>query len=232
MEKSQECLICGERLVYFECEREMQCFICKKTQMTRCACKNGHYVCDACHTDGIYSIVSVCEKEESHNPFVVLERLMSMPFCHMHGPEHHVLVGVSLLTAYRNAGGKVDFDKAFSEIKSRMEKVPGGACGFWGACGAGISAGAFVSAVTGANPLSYQEWGFANEMTGSALSEIGKIGGPRCCKRNSYLAILKAIDFCRERLHVTMQSSDVFCIRSEENAQCIKERCPFWKKGK
>lgn len=27
-----------------------------------------------------------------------------------------------------------------------------GACGFWGACGAGISAGMFVSIVTGSTP--------------------------------------------------------------------------------
>jgi hypothetical protein len=29
--------------------------------------------------------------------------LMAMPFCHMHGPEHHVMVGAALLTAYHNA---------------------------------------------------------------------------------------------------------------------------------
>ncbi|MCQ2563482.1 MAG: DUF5714 domain-containing protein [Mogibacterium sp.] len=28
---------------------------------------------------------------------------MSMPFCHMHGPEHHVMVGSALLTAYKQA---------------------------------------------------------------------------------------------------------------------------------
>lgn len=29
--------------------------------------------------------------------------------CHMHGPEHHVMVGAALLTAYKNAGGAIDF---------------------------------------------------------------------------------------------------------------------------
>ena len=49
-----------------------------------------------------------------------------MPFCHMHGPEHHIMVGSALLTAYHNAGGQIDLPKALSEMISRGSKVPGG----------------------------------------------------------------------------------------------------------
>lgn len=31
--------------------------------------------------------------------------------CHMHGPEHHIMVGAALLTAYKNAGGDIDLGK-------------------------------------------------------------------------------------------------------------------------
>lgn len=41
---------------------------------------------------------------------------MSMPFCHMHGPEHHVMVGSALLTAYKNAGGEIELKKALHEM--------------------------------------------------------------------------------------------------------------------
>ena len=58
----------------------------------------------------------------------------------MHGPEHHIMVGAALLTAYKNAGGEIDLQQALVEMMSRGRSVPGGACGFWGACGAGISA--------------------------------------------------------------------------------------------
>ena len=68
-----------------------------------------------------------------------MEEMMSMPSCHMHGPEHHVMVGSALLTAYKNAGGEIDLQKALHEMYCRGKAVPGGACGFWGACGAGVS---------------------------------------------------------------------------------------------
>lgn len=62
--------------------------------------------------------------------------MMSLPTCHMHGPEHHIMVGASLITAYHNAGGELEMDWALSEIVRRGKQVPGGACGNWGACGA------------------------------------------------------------------------------------------------
>ena len=72
---------------------------------------------------------------------IILNQMMSRPSCHMHGPEHHIMVGMALLTAYRNSGGNIDLKKALAEMSSRGRSVPGGACGFWGACGAGISTG-------------------------------------------------------------------------------------------
>ena len=157
---------------------------------------------------------------------------MALPFCGgkkapMHGPEHHVMVGSALLTAYKNAGGKIDLPKALSEMQARGKKVPGGACGFWGACGAGVSAGMFVSIVTGSTPLAKEAWGLSNKMTTSALGAIGEVGGPRCCKRDSYLSIIKAVEFAKEHLGVEMELGRIKCIHSALNNQCIGARCPF-----
>ena len=91
------------------------------------------------------------------------------------------------------------------EMMNRGRSVPGGACGFWGACGAGISTGMFVSIITKTSPLTQESWGLSNLMTSKALGEIGKIGGPRCCKRDSYLEILSAIDFVKEHFDVEME---------------------------
>lgn len=41
----------------------------------------------------------------------------------------------------------MDLESALREMYSRGRAVPGGACGFWGARGAGISAGRFLAAV-------------------------------------------------------------------------------------
>ncbi len=222
-----ECLICGAPLKYLENEIQMECALCHKKESTKTACTNGHYVCDECHTSGIDTVIGICLKSNSKNPIEILKKLMAQPFCHMHGPEHHIMVGSALLTAYKNSGGEIDLHKALVEMQSRGKKVPGGVCGFWGACGAGISSGMFVSIVTGSTPLANEAWGLSNLMTSSALNAIGKVGGPRCCKRDSYLAITEAVKFVKEKLGVEMQLGEIKCTHSAQNNQCIGERCPF-----
>ncbi len=228
----EECLICKAPLEYLTEDIEMECAICHKKEKSKTRCVAGHYVCNECHTNGIDAIFGVCLNEFSKDPIDILNELMSLPFCHMHGPEHHVLVGASLLTAYRNAGGNIDLAKALSEIKNRGQSVPGGACGFWGACGAGISAGMFISIVSGSTPLAIKPFGLSNRMTAKALDAIGSVGGPRCCKRDSYLAILQAVGFVKEHLGVEMECGEVACRFSPLNNQCIRLRCPFFKPTK
>ena len=64
-------------------------------------------------------------------------------------------------------------------------------------------------------------------MTARALDSIGKVGGPRCCKRDSFLAVLAAVDFVREHLEVEMERTTPLCSYSAQNSQCIGGRCPF-----
>lgn len=224
---NEECLICKAPLEYLTDNTQMECAICHKTELSKTRCVNGHYICSECHTRGMDSIFSLCLNEASRNPVEILEKMMSLLFCHMHGPEHHVMVGAALLTAYSNSGGKLDLEKALAEMYSRGKSVPGGACGFWGACGAGISAGMYISIVTGSTPLAGGAWGLSNRMTSAALAKIGEVGGPRCCKRDSYLAITAAVEFTREHLGVEMELGKISCTRSAMNNQCIGGRCPF-----
>ena len=223
----EECLVCKAPLEYLTQDEMMECVICHKQELSKARCVKGHYVCSECHMKGMDVIFGLCISETSRDPIAVLEKMMSMPFCHMHGPEHHVLVGAALLTAYKNAGGELDLTKALQEMYSRGKAVPGGVCGFWGACGAGISAGQFISIVTGSTPLAVEPWGLSNRMTAKALGIIGDVGGPRCCKRNAYLAILAAIDYAAEHLNVHMEKPAPVCTRSGQNNQCIGKRCPF-----
>ena len=222
-----ECLICKASLEYLEEDILMECEVCHKKEYSKTRCVNGHYVCSECHTKGMDSIIGVCLQTSSKNPIEIMEKLMSMEFCHMHGPEHHVMVGAALITAYKNAGGNVELDKALSEMYRRGKEVPGGACGFWGACGAGISSGIFMSIITKATPLATEAWGLSNQMTSRALGKIGEIGGPRCCKRDSYLAILEAVNFTKEKLGICMEIKEVRCTHFSKNNQCLKKQCPF-----
>ena len=224
---SEECLICKSKLEYLESDVWMECAICHKQEKSKARCVQGHYVCNECHTNGMDEILSVCLKESSRNPVEIMEKMMSMGFCHMHGPEHHVMVGAALLTAYKNAGGEMDLSSALIEMYSRGKQVPGGVCGFWGACGAGISTGIYMAIVTQSNPLAKEAWSLSNQMTASALHVIGQNGGPRCCKRDSYLAITEAVRFTKEKLGIQMEMNDIVCSRSELNNQCLQEKCLF-----
>lgn len=224
---NEECLICGAPLVYLSQDTLMECAICHKQEFSKTRCVEGHFVCNDCHTAGLDTIMAVCLVDTSRNPVEVLERLMSMPFCHMHGPEHHVLVGAALLTAYRNAGGDVELEDALSEMMIRGRQVPGGACGYWGACGASLSTGMFLSIVTRNTPLATESWHLSNQMTATALGMVAEHGGPRCCKRDSYLSVLAAIDFVKKNLGIEMEKPTIVCHRSSQNNQCIGINCPF-----
>ena len=225
----EECLICEALLEYLEKDEIMECAICHRKESSKTRCKKGHYICNACHTEGMDVIVGMCLKETSKNPVEIIEKMMEQPFCHMHGPEHHVMVGSALLIAYKNAGGDIDLQQTLDEMTNRGKSVPGGACGLWGACGAGMSAGMFVSIITKSTPLAVEPFRLSHLMTAKALEEIGMAGGPRCCKRDSYLSLLAAIDFVREHLGIEMEKPETVCSHSAQNNQCMGKHCPFAK---
>lgn len=226
------CLVCGRPLRYYEKAIEMQCMFCGKTEQSHASCEDGHYVCDACHAKkGLEVIMEECGKTTSKNPIFIMQEIMENPYIYMHGPEHHVLAGAALLAAYHNSGGKIDLPETLKEMRQRGSQIPGGVCGFWGCCGAGISAGIFMSIVTKATPLSGKSWGLSNRTTARALEAIGTIGGPRCCKRDTYTAVREAAAMAKEHLHVTMELPEkIECGFSGENQQCRKKSCPYFVK--
>lgn len=174
------------------------------------------------------SIADVCLEQSSKNPIHIMDTLMNLPWCGFHSPEHHIMVGSALLTAFKNAGGSIDLQEALEEMYNRGKTVPGSICAFWGACGAGISTGIYMSIVTGSMPTAVEEWGLSNLMTSRSLGRIGAIGGPRCCKRDAYLAISEAVAFTAEHLGVQMElDEEIVCSRCAKNKQCIGTRCPF-----
>lgn len=90
----------------------------------------------------------------------------------------------------------------------------------------------FISIITGSGPLAKEVWRLPNQMTSAALNSIGSVGGPRCCKRDSYLSILAAIDFVKDNMNIEMEKPVVECIHSNMNSQCIGSSCLFWRGDK
>ena len=221
------CVICGAPLEYRESQAEMVCEVCGKTFRSNTVCVNGHYVCDSCHSDGLSLVSRVCLSSDSGDPIDVVTRLMHLPGMHMHGPEHHVMVGSALLTAYRNCGGEVDLEHALDEMANRGRQLPGGVCGLWGNCGAAVSCGMAYSIITGSTPLSGDSWGRCNIMTSRCLEVIGSLGGPRCCKRDSFTALIAASAYIGETLGVEIQVGRPVCGFSSLNPQCKGDACPY-----
>ena len=224
---TEACLICGAPLFYLEQGAEMECASCHKRFISNASCENGHFICDVCLGElGIQAIRDLCQRETEMDPIRLAQRMMALPAVHL-------LVGSALLTAYHNAGGRLDKAAALEEMARRGREVPGGACGFWGCCGAAISAGIYWSIATDTTPLDQKNWGLANRLVAACLEEIGGVGGPRCCKRDSMLAILTAAAFTEECLGVAMELPKVLrCGFFPRNGECIQSSCPFYPKEK
>ena len=178
-------------------------------------------------------IKEACLQEKSTNPIDIFLNIAQMDFVRIHGPEHHVLDGAALLTAFYNAGGNIDLHNSLNELMNRGLQMPGATCGMWGVCGAVSSMGAALSIIDGTGPLtSDSSWGKHMEFTSKALHCLSKVGGPRCCKRDAFLSFQKAIQYVNENYNVELQNQKIECSFSEKNAQCIKDKCPFYKKTK
>ncbi len=228
------CLICGEELIYGKEITRLECFYCKQTNDSNVKCRNGHYVCDSCHSlPAMELIENYCNSSKSEDPLELALTLMRNPNVKMHGPEHHFLVPAVLLAAYYNI--KKEYGMKTTKLrmaKKRALNVLGGFCGFYGNCGAAVGTGIFISLITDANPLSVAEWKLSNLVTARSLLTIAEHGGPRCCKRNTYLALMKAVEFLKEQLNFTVKiRSGHKCEFYGLNNECLQQNCPFHRQA-
>ena len=225
----RDCVICGKPLRYEAAARPMTCAICGKEFESNCACEDGHFVCDACHERAsIAFFVPFLLQSREKDPLRLLEQVVALPRVHLHGPEHHVIVPCVLLTAYRNNGGELELDSALREAVRRASQVPGGACGYWGVCGAAAGAGIYFSILLGSNPLHRDAWPFPQKLVARCLDDIAALGGPRCCKRTTRLAVRRAAAFTEEFLGIDMPIGKVLCRYAGKNRECIGDDCPYF----
>jgi hypothetical protein len=54
------------------------------------------------------------------------------------------------------------------------------------------------------------------------------VGGPRCCKRTSWLALLSGIRFARQELGAALEGSGPRCAFHQQNDDCLERECPFY----
>ncbi len=107
--------------------------------------------------------------------------------------------------------------------------MPGAMCGRCGICGAITAIGAALAIIDGTGPLSTDgTWGDHMQYTAAAIGELGKINGPRCCKRDAMVAFKNGIEYINRHYNVPLEYKKMTCTFSKQNEQCIKERCPYY----
>ena len=172
-------------------------------------------------------IIAECMKTRSTDPYEIFYTIAGKDYVGIHGPEHHVLDGACILTAFHNAGGNIDLCAALQKLMYEGLRMPGAACGLWGVCGAVTSIGAALAIIDGTGPLSTEDWGSHMEYTSEALARLAQIGGPRCCKRDAFTAMEQAVGYINKRYGITLDLPPIKCDFSSYNAQCIGTRCPY-----
>jgi hypothetical protein len=105
---------------------------------------------------------------------------------------------------------------------------PGGFCGPYGDCGAAVGAGICMSVMLAATPLSGPELRFANLMTAKSLENIAEAGGPRCCQRDSFLALETAARFLKEHFNTDIPIHRPVCEFHDMNRECKKTECRYY----
>ncbi|MFX1532224.1 MAG: DUF5714 domain-containing protein [Promethearchaeota archaeon] len=239
VKKSDKCEICGNNLVYVTNPKDfknLKCEFCRNEFNTNVYCVEGHYICNICHIKGPIDIIEkICEETEIKDPFELVDLIMKHPNFKMYGPEHHVITPAVILTSLKNNNIKKPngdeltlFD--IREAIRRASKIPGGWCGFYGSCGAGMGSGVAISIYTGATPSTNKPRTLANQITSRSLAKIAD-NLEHCCKRSVKLAICETLEFLKEKFDIKLLYRYNECPFSEFNDKCEKEKCPIFSGG-
>lgn len=227
-----KCPVCREDKIFFAEDmppRTEVCDICGDNFEVDGSCQNEHFVCHMCRQKWARAaIIEHCLKSGHTDPLPLTLELLALPEVAIHGPEHHLLLAAALLTAYHAERGG-DLPALLEEANARSLGVPGGACGAWGICGAAVAGGIYMSIVTGSNPYATEEWRVTGQLTSRSGELISREGGPRCCKRDTFISLMTAAAHSNEVLGTKFDiPSGIVCDFYPNNKECKRLACPFF----
>jgi hypothetical protein len=225
------CMVCGAKLTYFETNRDRTCHYCGQNMKANAVCSKGHFVCDRCHSAGALQIIeNVCLHSRQADPVALMQTIRSHPHFPIHGPEHHSMVPAVILTTLRNSGYSITDEQIVTAIE-RGQTVGGGSCAFLGACGAAIGVGIAASVVLKATPYDGDKRQTVQRATQTVLGRIASYNAPRCCQRDSWLALSEASMLMQQHTGRSLTANPFPCEQYTLNKECIHEQCPLWSSG-
>lgn len=231
--KSEHCMVCGESLKYLDRGQVVVCHACGKSYTSAIVCPSGHFICDSCHSDKPLSrLPALARTTTGHAPEDILEELLALTDLPMHGPEHHAMSGLAVLLATERTGVKLP-ENFIEETIRRSMQIPGGTCGYHGACGGAVSLGVAVSIITGATPLKGLARGMAHRATAMALLHCGD-DEARCCKRALRKTVTTGREFFAVELGIEFPqpTGHQFCRDISRNSECAREHCPYYRSAR
>ncbi|SFM31367.1 hypothetical protein SAMN04488696_0903 [Methanolobus profundi] len=228
-----DCLVCGTEVDYMSEPVNATCHYCGVEERTYFVCNDGHYVCNRCHSEDAMAVIeNICRTTDIADPLTIAEMIMEHPSIHMHGPEHHALIPAVLVTAYQNYTGNTD-KGPIVEAMRRGSLVPGGYCGLYGACAAGIGVGIAMCVLLEATPLTPEERAHANWATACTLKCIADAGGARCCKKSTRISLEEGMKYLSDMFDLGWYEKADFhvnCDYTQYNRECDTD-CRYRSEG-
>jgi hypothetical protein len=175
--------------------------------------------------------LAIYKEKDLIQPTQLALHLMNFPKLPMHCPQHHYLVPAAMLTAAYKAQDKAVqmLQNDLIEAMMRAKNVLPAFCGLYGSCGAAVGLGIYVSILKDSNQYSVDNWSLANKIVGESLLRIAEIKGPRCCKRNSFIALQVGEKFTKENFNLDLGTKkSITCTHYARNKECKKNECPYF----
>lgn len=223
------CLVCAADLVYHATEQETPCHYCGKVVHANAACRNGHFVCDRCHTGNALDLIEhLCSSATGTDPISLFNEIRQHPSIPLHGPQYHAIVPGVLLACLRNAGKPLTTAQLHSAIQ-RGGEVSGGSCGYLGVCGAATGTGIAFSVLLEATPLKAAARQTVQGVVQQVLAEIAGHEAARCCQRDCWIALRSGMALAGELWHLQLPKVEPFaCSQIARNVECLGVKCPLW----
>ena len=229
------CLICGNKLEYYEKEVSLKCFYCGKTFYGYVSCPNGHTVCEQCHNKPIIELTKkIYLSSKSINPFEIFNSILNSANITMLGCHHAFMVAGALIASIKNSG-KIKISKEnVDEIFNRIERQAiSGFCGLTGVSGIEPAIGACFALIFGSKCGTDREQKITMDITSTISRAIFELTGPSCCRAYSWKALEIAKNFSKKYLNIKLEGADknIRCTYFNIHPHgCRFEKCLYYKK--
>jgi 7,8-dihydro-6-hydroxymethylpterin dimethyltransferase len=223
------CRFCGLRLSLLENAVSARCMVCGERGRTRTWCRDRHFVCETCRGAELMKLIEgMLDNARSADPVELFLRMRESQDLPMHGPEHHALVAAAFLLAYYDQYGTPSWADILDALQNAATALPGGSCGYWGACSAGLAVGMAYCAILGSDPTSGAPRAAAHWAVSAILGRIAEYPAARCCRRECLLALQAGCELSAALLPSPLRTAHREpCTQAADNPECIGAECPF-----